>query len=949
MADRTVRVFFLGNADKAVPEFKRVEQSTESLDKKMEQFGQKLQGFGAKMSIGVTAPLALFGKSALDAASDTDESFSKMNVVFGESARQIDQWAQNAAKNLGVSREQALQTTGTFGNLFTSMGLGQEESAKLSMNIAGLGSDLASFNNIDPTEALDKLRAGLVGEAEPLRALGVNINAAMVEAKAMEMGLVGLNGEVTEAGKVQARYALIMEQTTNAQGDFARTSDGAANQTRIAKAEFADMSAQLGTTLVPIFQTLIGIGQTVVGFFSSLPEPVQKGIVIFGLLVAAIGPLMGVIGTLITIIPTLVGAFGTVAAVLGAPILLPIAAVVAAAIGLYLAWQTNFLGIQDITRDIAAFLTKTFNDIRGFIDDHGDQISAIIERVWDVIHRTIDNTITIIRNLIELTLNIITGDWDDAWTNIKNILSALWDQMNTIVSLATDVLRATIELAWQLVTRATEETWTYLREFISSTWQEIQAAIDSLKGAIHEAIMWPFRTANDLLFGGGGIWPSIKTGIGDAWNWIDQTLRGLHQSLLTALKWPFEQFAGSIGGIMDAGKRAALAPIAAVISAINGFASGASNALGKIGIDVSIPSIPQIAGFARGGIVRQPMVMVGEEAPQHPEFVIASNPTYRERNIGLWQQAGRSLGIPGFEMGGIISGVTGAIGAGAEAVGNIASALIDLPGKIRDLLPDFSGMGGKGMIGQFMRGTAKTIVDKLLAFILSKVPVFGGVSGDTSGLIVTGGGAFPVVGYTGGLPLHWGSHPGAIDLFAAPGTPVVAIRGGYATAGYSSVGGYWVNVSGDDGLQYYYAHLIGPGRSGRVEAGTVLGGVGETGNAAGTGAHLHLGIGTSIGVGTGPAGGAGDVNVAAMLRGIRGYGAGGWLTEPMLAVGLRTGMLATMAEREPEYITPRSKMGGAFERVPVRMPIAIDGKVFIEATGHLLIDWMGRRVMAEAV
>jgi murein DD-endopeptidase MepM/ murein hydrolase activator NlpD len=135
---------------------------------------------------------------------------------------------------------------------------------------------------------------------------------------------------------------------------------------------------------------------------------------------------------------------------------------------------------------------------------------------------------------------------------------------------------------------------------------------------------------------------------------------------------------------------------------------------------------------------------------------------------------------------------------------------------------------------------------------------------------------FPVQGFTGKVNLHHGAHTGASDIFAPPGTPVVAARGGQVTgAGFDKTGGNYVSVRGDDGLEYYYAHLdrtpaVRAGQA--ITPGTYLGGVGDTGNARGTGAHLHFGAGRGIQTGVGPAGGAGiDYDtVAALQRALAG-------------------------------------------------------------------------------
>lgn len=221
-------------------------------------------GAGFAAIQGARSLLTFFGES-IEAASDLEESTSKAQVVFGSFFDDIQAFASTAPQALGLANSAALEFTGTFGNLFVALGLSQQAAADLAPEIVQLGADLASFNNLEVTEALDKLRAGLVGEAEPLRALGVNLTAATTEAKALELGLVGASGEVSEAAKVQARYALILEQTTTAQGDFARTATGIANTQRTLAAEFENLRASVGEALIPAFQQLLDIAPALIG------------------------------------------------------------------------------------------------------------------------------------------------------------------------------------------------------------------------------------------------------------------------------------------------------------------------------------------------------------------------------------------------------------------------------------------------------------------------------------------------------------------------------------------------------------------------------------------------------------------------------------------------------------------------------------------------------------
>lgn len=197
-----------------------------------------------------------FFGDTIKAASDLAESVSKAGVVFGSSIKEVQDFAATSSTAFGQSRQQALESTATFGNLFTAMGLGTETAADMSISLVKLASDLASFNNRDIEDAFTALRSGLVGEQEPLRRFGVNINEATLKAKALQLGLKVTTATLDPAIKAQAAYALIMEQTTTAQGDFARTSNQLANQQRITTAQWKDAKAAIGETLLPVMVEL---------------------------------------------------------------------------------------------------------------------------------------------------------------------------------------------------------------------------------------------------------------------------------------------------------------------------------------------------------------------------------------------------------------------------------------------------------------------------------------------------------------------------------------------------------------------------------------------------------------------------------------------------------------------------------------------------------------------
>lgn len=285
-----------------------VDVNDESLDdakRKARELGTELDGvrkIAAAIGVGLGAREVLqFFRSSVDAASDLAESTNKVRAVFHDSADEILRFGETSATAVGLASQEALEAAGTFGNLFTSLGLGRRDAAGMSVELVKLAADLASFNNIPIDEALERLRSGLVGEVEPLRRLGVSFNAAQVEQKAMELGLQSANGELSEAAKVQARYALILDQTTNAQGDFAKTSDQLANTQRIIRAQFQELKVAVGNELLPEILGLARAGQAeLLPTLQRIAVAMSRGL---GATVSGVLPLLEVLATTLEAIP----------------------------------------------------------------------------------------------------------------------------------------------------------------------------------------------------------------------------------------------------------------------------------------------------------------------------------------------------------------------------------------------------------------------------------------------------------------------------------------------------------------------------------------------------------------------------------------------------------------------------------------------------------------------
>ena len=226
--------------------------------KDVDGFGDKMAAVGKKVGVALAAAAAAAGAMAIKigidgvkAASNLAETQSKVNVIFGESSAAITKFASTAATQLGQTRQQAMDAASTFATFGKSAGLAGNELVKFSTDLTTLSADLASFYNTSPEQAINAIGAALRGESEPIRAYGVLLNDATLKQEAMNMGIYDGTGALSAQQKVLAAQQVILKQTGDAQGDFARTSGGLANQQRILTAQIENTKAMLGEALLP--------------------------------------------------------------------------------------------------------------------------------------------------------------------------------------------------------------------------------------------------------------------------------------------------------------------------------------------------------------------------------------------------------------------------------------------------------------------------------------------------------------------------------------------------------------------------------------------------------------------------------------------------------------------------------------------------------------------------
>lgn len=201
--------------------------------------------------------LADFGKSCVDLGSNLSEVQNVVDVTFRSMSDNLNSWAKNAIGTFGLSETMAKKYSGLYGSMAKAFGFTEKQAYDMSTSLAGLAGDTASFYNISQDEAYTKLKSVFSGETETLKDLGIVMTQNALDAYAMANGFGKTTSAMTEAEKVSLRYSFVTSQLANAQGDFARTSDSWANQTRVLQLRWESFKATIGKSFIAILNPLL--------------------------------------------------------------------------------------------------------------------------------------------------------------------------------------------------------------------------------------------------------------------------------------------------------------------------------------------------------------------------------------------------------------------------------------------------------------------------------------------------------------------------------------------------------------------------------------------------------------------------------------------------------------------------------------------------------------------
>ncbi|HIX48810.1 MAG TPA: phage tail tape measure protein [Candidatus Mediterraneibacter caccavium] len=612
------------SAQKQESAFNRVLAKIDSVSGKLQSIGGKMQAVGSAMMIGITTPITLAGKSMVNAASDFDENLNKVNVAFGDSADAVTEWADNATKQFGLSKNQALEATSLFGDMATSMGLTQPAAADMSTSLAGLAGDLASFKNISIDQAMTALAGVFTGETESLKQLGIVMTETNLEEFAAQTGQV--YNEMSQAEKVQLRYNYVMAMAANAQGDYARTSDGTANSLRTFQGAVDNLNIALGQHLLPILTPLVQKATEMVDAFANADPRLQQLALKIAAIAAAAGPVLVILGTMTGSVGKLMSVFsllgGKIAAVGGMK---------AALSGVFTA-ITGPVGIAvaAITALVAAFayLMTTNDDFRSSVMDTvgviGKSLQSVLsallpvlENIAAVIGQTIADTlqtlapiiaqiVTFIGQVISQLAPLIAQLIGQLAPIIQTIIGAVSEIISTILPPLTTVLQAIMEAINALMPPIMSVLTTVI-EVVSSIITTISPIISFVAGVIGDiisAISPIISFIADVVSNIVSAITPIASTVSDVFSNIFSTVSsvmGNVQSFIsgvfTGIQSAWNGLTGFVSGVFDGISSAVQSLVSSVTGFINGVIGGINSAIGLINKipGVEIGEIPYLA------------------------------------------------------------------------------------------------------------------------------------------------------------------------------------------------------------------------------------------------------------------------------------------------------------------------------------------------------------------
>lgn len=547
---------------------------------------------GAWAAIGGAQIVGNFFKGSITGASDFNETMSKSEAIFGTQASAMTLWSSNAARTVGLSQSAALAAAAGFGDMFLQLGFVGDQAATMSQSVVQAAADLGSFSNLETANVSDRIAAAFRGEYDSLQAVIPNINAARVEQEAMAASGKKNASELTAQEKATAVLAIVQKDGARAMGDFARTSDGAANSQKIATASMEDQQAKLGGLLLPAWTGFLGfLNNTAIPGFGAVVDWIGKNTETVKLLALVVGG-MAVAYGIATTAGTIYKAYQIAAAastggltiaqwalntaMSANPIGLIIVAIGALVAGIvWVATQTTFF--QDVWTNVTTALGVAWEWLWGTV--LSPIFTAIGEIFTWIYNSIILPIVTGIMIYIGLWAAVITWLWETVLSPVFAAIGSVFEWIwNSIISPIVGYIVLGIQ-AWGLIF-----SWLY------------DTIIAPVFAAVGAAFSW-------------------------VWNSVISPVVGFISGAITNVGNTVRSVFGGIGDFIGSAFNAALNVVKGPINGIIGLVNSAIKGLNTL--SVTIPSWVPIVGGQTWGLDIPTIPMLARGSKNAPDTFIA--------------------------------------------------------------------------------------------------------------------------------------------------------------------------------------------------------------------------------------------------------------------------------------------------------------------------------------
>lgn len=452
-----------------------VAKAVSGLDKvesKTSQFNNGMRK-AAPYAAAAVAGIAGLGKVAFDAASAAEQAAGGMDAVFGAEAAGMQKLADQAARNVGLSKTSYSELATVLGAQLKNMGVSQDDLGKQTDDLVRLGADLAAQFGGSTADAVSALSSLMRGERDPIEKYGVAIKAADIEAQKAKMGLDGLTGEAAKTAETQAMLALLTDQTASAQGAFAREADTAAGAQQRATAAAQDAAADLGTALLPAVTAaalaLQGMAEwasentTVVQILAGVIAGIAAAILIYNGVMKAVAIAQGI---------ATVAQWAWNAALLANPItwiVIAIVALIAIIVLLVKNWDTVKAVAEKVWTAVVAAVKVAWNWLKGI----GAKIGEFFKGVWNTVKAA------------------ATVAWNAIVTWVTNKVAAIQARVQAFrdrVAAIWTFIRTAAQAAWNAVSSAVVSVVTRIISKVQSIRDRVRSIFDSVRSTIRNAI-----------------------------------------------------------------------------------------------------------------------------------------------------------------------------------------------------------------------------------------------------------------------------------------------------------------------------------------------------------------------------------------------------------------------------------------------------------------------------